>query len=193
MKRLEAMLLMIVLATGIISLAAAAGTANAAKGTKPGAVAVEVIKWSGTVKAVDYEKRTVTLAGEGGKTFTLNAKNARNLDQVKAGDKVKVEYVQELAVFVEKAGGPAGAKALQTVALAPKGQMPGGVVANTVEIQANVEGINYKKRTITLKGPEGNIQTYKVGKEVKHFKQVKEGDQVVLRVTEAIALEVEKK
>ncbi|MGO9689996.1 MAG: hypothetical protein ACLP2X_15830 [Syntrophobacteraceae bacterium] len=48
------------------------------------------------------------------------------------------------------------------------------------------------KRTVTLKGPEGKIRTYKVGKEVKKFKQVKKGDQVVLRVTEALALEVEK-
>ena len=48
------------------------------------------------------------------------------------------------------------------------------------------------KRTVTLKGPEGKIQTYKVGEEVKNFKQVKKGDQVVLRVTEALALEVEK-
>jgi hypothetical protein len=48
------------------------------------------------------------------------------------------------------------------------------------------------KRTVTLKGPEGKIRTYRVGKEVKKFKHVKKGDQVVLRVTEALALEVEK-
>ena len=94
MKKFQAMFLTIVLAIGLISLAVALENASAAKGTKPGAVAVEVIKWSGTVKAVDYEKRTVTLAGEGGMTLTLNAKNARNLDQVKAGDKVNVEYVE---------------------------------------------------------------------------------------------------
>ena len=192
MKKFQAMFLTTVLAVGLISLAVVVESANAAKGTKRGAVAVEVIKWSGTVKAVDYEKRTVTLAGEGGKTFTLNAKNARNLDQVKAGDKVNLEYVEELAVFVKKAGVPAGAEEVQTIALAPKGKMPGGVVANTIEIQANVEGIDYKKRTVTLKGPEGKIRTYKVGKEVKNFKQVKKGDQIVLQVTEAIALEVEK-
>ncbi len=192
MKKFQVMLLMIVLAVGLTSLAVAVETASAAKGTKPGVIAVEVTEWSGTVKAVDYEKRTVTLEGEGGKAFTLNAKNARNLDRVKTGDMVNVEYVDELAVFVKKAGMPAVAEAIQTVALAPKGKMPGGVVANTFQIQANVEGINYKKRTVTLKGPEGNIQTYKVGKEVKNFKQVKKGDQVVLQVTEAIALEVEK-
>ena len=48
---------------------------------------------------------------------------------------------------------PAGAEGVQTVALAPKGKMPGSLVANTIEIQANVEGIDYRKRTVTLKGP----------------------------------------
>ena len=72
---------------------------------------------------------------------------------MKAGDKVNVEYVEELTVFVKKAGMPAGAEEVKTVALAPKGKMPGGVVANTIEIQANVEGIDYRKRTVTLKGP----------------------------------------
>jgi len=86
---------------------------------------------------------------------------------VKAGDKVKVEYVEELAVFVKKVLMPEEAEALQTVALAPKGKMLGGVVANTFQIQANVEGINYRKRTVTLKGPDGKTQTFKVGKEEK--------------------------
>ena len=48
------------------------------------------------------------------------------------------------------------------------------------------------KRTVTLKGPEGKIRASKVGKEVKNFKQVKKGDRVVLQITEALALEVEK-
>ena len=193
MKKLQTTLLAIVLTVGLISLAAAVESANAAKGAMPGTVAVEVIKWSGTVKAVDYDKRTVTLKGKGGKTVTLNAKNAVNLDQVKAGDKVNVKYAEELAVFVQKAGTVPTAEAIQTVALAPKGKMPGGVIANTFQIQANVKSINYRKRTITLVGPEGNTKLYKVGKEVKNFKQVKKGDQIVLQVTEAVALDVEKK
>jgi Cu/Ag efflux protein CusF len=190
MKKLQVILLTAVLIVGLTSLAVAADTAKTAK---PGTFAVEVVKWSGTVKAVDIEKGTVTIEGKGGKTVTLNAKAAKNLDQVKAGDKVKAAFIEELAVFVQKADMPAGAEDVQTVALAPKGEMPGGIVANTFQIQANVEKINYKKRTITLKGPEGKVNTYKVGKEVKGFKNVKKGDQIVLQVTEALAVDFEKK
>jgi hypothetical protein len=99
---------------------------------------------------------------------------------MKAGDKVNVEYAEELTVFVKKAGMPARAEEVQTVALAPKGKMPGGLVANTIEIQANVEGIDYRKRTVTLEGPDGKIRTFKVGKEVKKFNQGEKGDQLVL-------------
>jgi Cu/Ag efflux protein CusF len=192
MRKLQVSLLVAIMVLALTSLAAAKQAASTPKDKKPGAVAVEVLKLTATVKAVDAQKKTVTLEGKGGKTFTLNAKNARNLEQVKVGDKVKAEYVEELAIFVRKADAPPEVKGEQTVALAPKGKMPGGVMAETTEIQANVEGIDRKKRTITLKGPAGAVQSFKVGKQVKNFKEVKKGDQVVLRVTEALALTVEK-
>lgn len=172
------------------SLAAAKKPASAAQGAKPGAMVVDVVKLTATVKALDAQKRTVTLEGKDGKTLTVNAKNARNFDQIKVGDKVNAKYVEELAVFVRKADAPPDGKVEQTVALAPKGEMPGGIMVETTEIQANVEDINYKKRTVTIKGPAGGVRTLRVGKEVRSFKEVKKGDQVVLRHTEALALDI---
>ncbi len=190
MKRFQAIFLALVLALAVTSLAVAAGTPTATKGEKPGAVVVDVTQLSATVKAIDLEKKMVTLEGKNGKIVTLNAKNARNLDQVKVGDKVKVDYIEELAVYVTKSGTPREAEATQTVALAPKGAMPGGMVTNTIELQATVEKIDYKKRTVTLKGPEGKVRTFKVSTDVKRFKEVKKGDQVNLRYTEAFAINV---
>ncbi len=159
---------------------------------KPGVMVVEVVEWSGTVTAVDYTRGTVTLSEVSGKTVTLNAKHARNLNQVKVGDKVKAEYVEELAIFVRKADSPPSAEEAQLVELAPKGQKPAGLIADTVQITANVEAIDYQKRTITLKGPAGNVRTFKVDQSVKNFDHIKKGDQVVLRYTEAFALAVVK-
>lgn len=172
------------------SFAAAKKAATKAESDKPGAVVVDVVKMTATVKALDAQKKTVTLEGKDGKTLTVNAKNARNFDQIKVGDKVRAKYVEELAVFVRKADAPPDAKVEQTVVLEPKGEMPGGLMAETTEIQANVEDINTKKRTVTIKGPAGGTRTLKVGKDVKNFKEVKKGDQVVLRHTEALALDV---
>jgi hypothetical protein len=175
-----------------ISLAVAFTTLATAKEGKPGAIAVKVVKWSATVKSIDYVKKTAVLEDEKGKKIEVDARKARNLDQVIVGDKVKVQYIESLVVSVRKSAAPAQAGVVRTVALAPKGKMPGGVITETVQIQADVEGIDYKNRTISLKGPAGEVRTLQVSKEVKRLKEVKKGDQVVLDVTQALALEVVK-
>ncbi len=192
MKKLYTIILALAVGLFVTSGAMAKDSVITSSKGKPGGIAVEVVRWSATVKSIDYVNKTAVLTDESGRTVEINAKNARNLDQVLPGDKVKVKLIEELAIFLQKPEGPASAEAVQTVALAPKGTMPGGIIANTFQIQADVEGINYKKRTIMLKGPAGETRTYKVSKEVKRFKEVKKGDQVVVNVTQALALEVVK-
>jgi Cu/Ag efflux protein CusF len=186
MKRQFAVIVIISVA---LAMAACAHSPSSDAG-RPGVVAVESIQWTATVKAVDYQKRTVTLEGTDGKTGTFNAKNVRNLDQVKIGDQVKVEYIEELAIFVRKSNEPPSAMEGTAVGLAPRGQMPGGIVADTVQITANVEAIDYQNRTITLKGPQGNIKTFKVDPSIQRFDQIKQGDQVVVSYTEALLITV---
>ena len=57
---------------------------------------------------------------------------------------------------------------------------------------ATVEDINYKTRTVTLKGPQGGTVTLAVHESAKKFNQVKKGDQVVARVTEAVVMAIRK-
>lgn len=192
MNKFWTMLLAVTLVTGLTSIAAAQPKDSGAKGAKPGGVIVDVVKLTGTVKAVDLEKKTVSVEGSGGRTVVVNAKNARNLDQVKVGDKVNLQFIEEMALFVRKSDAPPSATEAQMVALAPKGQKPAGLMAETIELTGNVESIDAKKRTIALKGPAGNVRTFKVEKAVKNFGQIKKGDQVVLRFTEAVALSVVK-
>lgn len=190
MKRFLSGLLAVVLITGCSFLALAKEKAAASKAAKPGGVVVDVIQLSGKVTAVDYQKRTVTIEGFQGRSATFNAKHARNLDQVKVGDVVKADYIEEVALFVRKADAPPSVSEGQAVELAPKGSMPGGLVVETLEIKAAVEDVNTRKRTITVKGVDGKARTFKADKSVKNFKEIKKGDQVVLRVTEAFALSV---
>jgi ribosomal 50S subunit-recycling heat shock protein len=164
--------------------------ASAPEGGKPGAVLVDVVEWSGKVTALDLTKRTVTLEGPSGRVAMVNAKNARNLDQVKVGDTVKITYLEELAIFVRKTDAAPHAMEAKAVELAPKGEKPGGVVTDTIEITANVEAIDYQTRAIALKGPLGNTRIFKVSDAVERFNEIKAGDKVVVRVTEAIALAV---
>jgi hypothetical protein len=58
------------------------GTQNK-ESSMPGAVSVDVVKLTGIVKAIDREKKMVTVEGSGGRTVVIDATNARNLDQLK--------------------------------------------------------------------------------------------------------------
>jgi len=186
------MILAVVLSVCFVT-GATAKEVKAKKTQKPSAVVVDVASWTATVKEIDYVNKTAVLDDEKGRKVKVNAKNARNLDQVLVGDKVKIDYVQEMAISVRKADSTPIAGSARAVKLTPKGKMPGGVITETVQIQANVEDINYANRTITLKDPSGESHTYKVSKQVERLKEVKKGDQVVIDVTQALALEVIKK
>ncbi len=165
----------------------------AADKEKPFVAEAEVVKITATVQDIDYAKRTVELKGPEGNVATFKVdKSAVNFDQVKKGDQVNVEYLESVAVFVTSKGGPPEADVAAMVALAPKGQKPAGVVAQTMEIKAKITAIDQDARTVTLEGPLGNSRTFKVDKSVTGLKDVKVGDDVVLRYTEAVALTVTK-
>ena len=67
-----------------------------------------------------------------------------------------------------------------------------GVTANVARISASVEAIDPATRTLTLKGPRGNVVDMAVGPEVKNFDQIKVGDSVVVRYVRALGLELKK-
>jgi hypothetical protein len=43
---------------------------------------------------------------------------------------------------------------------------------------------------VTLRGPQQKTKTFKVSKEVKRLNEVKKGDEIVVRHTEAFAIDV---
>ena len=65
-------------------------------------------------------------------------------------------------------------------------------VVRTAELSAQVVGIDKATRTVTLKGPKGNVVDIVAGDEVKNFDQIKVGDFVVARYVEALTLELQK-
>lgn len=71
-------------------------------------------------------------------------------------------------------------------------ELPSLQGSGTATLTATVQAVDLKRRTVTLKGPEGNVFTIKVDDSVKNLPQVKVGDQVVAQYYEAIAVEVMK-
>jgi hypothetical protein len=158
---------------------------------KPGAVVAEGVSITATVEAIDYDKRTVDLKGPKGRVVTLKVgPEAKNFNQVKVGDRVTAKYFESTAIAVRKAGEPPFAEETKAVQRAAPGGQPGGIAIDTTEMTARVEDIDYKARTVTLRGPQQKTATVKVDKSVKRFNEVKKGDEIVIRRTEAIAIDV---
>jgi hypothetical protein len=65
-------------------------------------------------------------------------------------------------------------------------------MTDTFELIAKVEGIDINKGTIAVKAPDGSIKTFVIDKSVENFKNIKVGDDVILNVTVAVMINVEK-
>jgi hypothetical protein len=70
--------------------------------------------------------------------------------------------------------------------LAPKGAIPRGTIVSVTEITARVKGIESSSRTVSVRGPSGELRKYAVGPEVARFDCIRVDDSVVLRYTEAL-------
>ncbi len=81
-----------------------------------------------------------------------------------------------------------GAKGGVTVVSEPGKAM----VANAVQISAQVVAIDTATRTVTLKGASGEPMDVVADPEVKNFDRIKVGDMVVARYLEALTLELRK-
>jgi hypothetical protein len=193
MKTIRSVLTATALAVAVSPLALAADAQpGAASNQGIGGAIIESQTVQAKVTAIDYKTRKVTLTGQKGNTISLDVgPEAKNFDQVKKGDDVVIETVESVALVVTPKGEMAPAAGQTSyIQTAKKGEKPHGVAVQTTQITATVEAIDYKARTVTLKGPEGNTRTIKVSPEAKRFDQVKKGDQVTLNVTVATAIAV---
>ncbi len=177
----------------LVSAALAAETKAAKKpAEKPAGVVVDVVTVQATVESVDAAKRTVTFKMPSGIQRTVKAgPEVKNFDQIKPGDTLTARFLESVAVVVAKKGEAPAASEAQVVQVAAKGEKPGAVVVNTLDITAVVEKIDYKNRVVSLKGPEGNVRDFVVDKSVKKFKNIKKGDDVFVRLTEAVAITID--
>jgi hypothetical protein len=156
----------------------------------PGATVVETHELTATVTAVDKANRRLhLLSPEGFKQTVKVDQEAVNFDQIRAGDKLKIVVAEELVVQLAAPGTESGK--VTFVSLAPKGAKPGGVVSETRQIAATITAIDQQKHTATLRFGDGTTSTFHVRSDVDLSKR-QVGEKMLARVTEAIALSVEK-
>jgi len=157
----------------------------------PGRVVTATIQTAAIVEAVNKETRELKLIDAAGKRFTIVAdESVRNFDQIKPRDRIVTEYLESVAIVVAPAGAPElGSGA--AVELAPKGAKPSIKGVETMMVRATVESLNRTDRIATLRYEDGSTRTIKVGDDVP-LDLVNVGDEVRLRITQAVAVSVRK-
>ena len=151
-----------------------------------------VEKVAAVVEAINLENRIVTL-----RSLTRDASvvmevgdQVRNLDQVKVGDRVVVEFLEAIAVDLKKGGGMTPSAGVGGAAARAKlGEKPAAALGGAVEVVATIIGIDADEPSVTLKGPEGKVVEVLVQHPEK-LAEVDVGDQVVITYKRAMAVAV---
>jgi hypothetical protein len=158
----------------------------------PGGTVVETYDLAATVTAIDPPTRKVTLvARNGDQTSVKCGPDVINFDQLRVGDAVRARVTAQVTVAMASEATPPIVSEATLVALAPKGAKPGGLTAETQQYTATITALNLKRRQATLRFPDGTARTFAVRKDVD-LNQRKVGEKVVIRVTAAMAIAVEK-
>jgi ribosomal 50S subunit-recycling heat shock protein len=175
-------------AVALVTLVAAPISAQ----DKPAATVSTSVTHTATVTKIDAKDRWVTLKMDDGGVLDIQAgPEVKNFAQIKVGDHVSFTQADTVTIEVLPAGQAApNVSGGSSVVTAPPGAKPMGIKVETVTVSGAVTAIDYDKRLVTVKSPQGNQKTFEVGKHAKNFKNIKVGDVVVVTLTTATAIQV---
>jgi hypothetical protein len=149
---------------------------------------VSVLTIHGEIVAIDRTNRLVTLNSPTGETSTLEARNEKDLEPLKVGDRVLIRYFEGGQISKNKQREAASPFSLKQGMIAGK---LGGPSAKKHALVATVEAVDAAEQEITLRGPDGSLETIMVANP-EYLRHVKAGDHVGISHAQALALSFEK-
>lgn len=147
-----------------------------------------------TVVGIDYKNRELALQGTNGHIVHFAASDdIKNFPQIQKGDQVNIGFYESVAYALAKPGEPlTPTSRVNALATQAPGQKPGGVAMSVGNTTATIEDINRENREVTLKGANGEFVTVYVDPSVGNLQRIKEGDNISVTYTKALAVSVEK-
>lgn len=158
-----------------------------------GTIEENVLTATAEVIAVDPSTRNVALRLSDGSEVAFEAgPQVRNLDQVAAGDSVRVSYLESVVYHLRKPGEAVPGVSVDEGAIRSRpGETPGTAVARSVFVTATVRALDPKVPSVTLEASDGSQRTFRV-RDADRLQGVKIGDLVEFTFTQAIAVQLEK-
>jgi len=150
----------------------------------------QTVEARATVTAIDHATRMVTLKGQDGQTFDVQAgPEVKNFDKIVVGDVVKASYTESLAFQVAPKGvTPGGASESAN-------RIPGGAeVGKQVTTSFKVASVDPATNILWVTLANGNTKKINVQdpKAQERLKTLKPGDVVAVTYTESLAIQLEK-
>jgi hypothetical protein len=161
-----------------------------------------VITMVATVEAVDATRQVVTVIGPNNNWVEVKV-GPEHIKLIKVKEKITISYQDEVAVALRKvnkgqqgdsfAAEETAGMGLDDPTVAEQDWVTvspqGATDLTTVEITDTIAAVNRNKRTISFAGAGGKTRTITVGPNV-NLDQVEPGDEVVLEVTRAVAVDI---
>ena len=143
------------------------------------------------VESIDYATRKVTLKDESGKLRVVKVgKDIQNLGRLKIGDEVTIEVFQTISGEVRPGPGEPMNIGVDGQTAPLPGEKPSGIRTIEGTLRTKIESIDYEKRTVTFKGRDGAMKTYRIGPDAKRFDEIRRGDMLWVEYSQTIKLTV---
>lgn len=169
----------------LIFIAPAAATAQ-------GIVTGEVVVLQAEVVGVDRVDRILLLRREDGSVTSLEVGHAaHNFDQVRVGDTLTANYVESVALFLGDPSEKPSVVMGHVAVRAKKGDMPGGIVVEVVDVSAVIVAIDRENNIVTLREPTGYLSVVRVNPDEVDMDNLEIDLIVHARYTQAVAISVE--
>jgi len=150
----------------------------------------QLVELNGTVMALDYVTRDVTVKTDEGKEVSFVAgEEVKRLNDIQVGDRVEIQYYESMALSVSMVeGGSASMLDSSTEMRAEPTELPGGTKSKQTTITAKVSGVDAEGGTVTLIGPKGRSLTLEIDPDI--LAKLMVGDLVSAVYTQAVAASV---
>lgn len=158
----------------------------------PLSAVVEADQVTTKVLAVDAANHQVVLEGAEGREVNVQLSDkAKNLGNLKVGDKVTVEVIRSVAAYLDTdidKGLPGSTERTGEIRATKDDPNPGGEAFRQVQVQLQITKIDVAKNQVTFKGPRGHSKTINVEKPdvQKKLKDLKVGQSVVVTYTDVL-------
>jgi hypothetical protein len=149
-----------------------------------------VLTIRGKITAINKDRKMVTLEANG-KTVSFRVENPHNLNVANVGEPVLVRYYEVVTIRKKRPGEVVSAVSLREGISTARSGSPAAVAQLQATALVTIRKIDRENAMVSIDGSDGSIEEVKA-RNPANLKHVKVGDELLVTVTRATAIAVEK-